>query len=88
MTGLAKEYGQGLYELARDEHVLDELHGELTEIAALLKAEPQFVRLLTSHAVERSKRLEVVDAVFRDRAHIFIVNYMKLLVVETMLRTV
>ena len=80
MTGLAKEYGEGLYELARDEHVLDELHGELTEIAALLKAEPQFVRLLTSHAVERSKRLEVVDAVFRDRAHIFIVNYMKLLV--------
>ena len=37
MTNLAKEYGQGLYELARDEHVLDELHGELTEIAALLK---------------------------------------------------
>ena len=80
MTGLAKEYGSGLYELAREERLLDQIHGELTEIAGLLKAEPDFVRLLTSRAVERSKRLEVVDAVFRDRAHIFIVNYMKLLV--------
>ncbi len=80
MTVLAREYGEGLYELARDEHLLEAIHGELTEIAALMKAEPQFVRLLTSHAVERSKRLEVVDTVFRDRAHIFIVNYMKLLV--------
>lgn len=80
MTGLAKEYGEGLYELARDEHLLEELHGELTEIAALLKAQPAFVRLLCSRAIERATRLQVVDDTFRDRAHIFIVNFMKLLV--------
>ena len=80
MTGLAKEYGEGLYELARDERLLDELHGELTEIAALLTDQPDFVRLLCSRAIERDKRLEVVDATFRDQAHIFIVNFMKLLV--------
>ena len=43
MTSLAREYGEGLYELARDEHLLDELHGELTEIAGLLKAQPEKV---------------------------------------------
>ena len=80
MTGLAREYGEGLYELARDEHLLDELHGELTEIGALMREQPEFIRLLCSRAIERDKRLEVVDATFRDQAHVFIVNFMKLLV--------
>lgn len=80
MTGIAKEYGEGLYELARDERLLDQLHGELTEIAALLTDQPDFVRLLCSRAIERDRRLEVVDETFRDRAHAYVVNYMKLLV--------
>ena len=80
MTGLAKEYGEGLYELARDERLLEELHRELNEIAALLKEQPDFVRLLCSRAIERDRRLEVVDETFRDRAHAYVVNYMKLLV--------
>lgn len=80
MTGLAKEYGEGLYELARDERLLDQLHGELTEIAALLTDQPDFVRLLCSRAIERDRRLQVVDETFRDRVHAYVVNYMKLLV--------
>ena len=80
MTVLAKEYGDGLYELARDEHLLDEIEGEFMEISALLKAQPDFIRLLCSRAIERDLRLKVVDDTFRDRAHIFVVNFMKLLV--------
>ena len=80
MTGLAREYGEGLYELARDEHLLDELHGELTEIGALMREQPEFIRLLCSRAIERDKRLEVVDDTFKGRCHAYIVNFMKLLV--------
>ena len=80
MTGLAKEYGEGLYELARDERLLEDMHGEIVEIAALLKAQPDFTRLLTSRAIERDKRLEVVDDTFKGRCHAYIVNFMKLLV--------
>ena len=80
MTGTAREYGEGLYELARDEHLLEELHGELTEIGALLKEQPGFIRLLSSRAIERDSRIRVVDETFGGRAHVFIVNFMKLLV--------
>lgn len=80
MTGLAREYGEGLYELARDERLLEEIHGELTEIDALMRQQPEFIRLLCSRAIERDRRLEVVDAAFRDRVHVFVVNFMKLLV--------
>lgn len=80
MTGLAKEYGEGLYELARDEHVLEEVHGQLMEIADVIGKEPDFVRLLSSRAIERDTRIRVVEDTLGGRAHIFIVNYMKLLV--------
>lgn len=80
MTGLAKEYGEALYELAKEEGVLDALHDELKVVIALLNDEPMFTQLLCSRAIEREKRLKVVDDTFRDRAHVFIVNYMKLLV--------
>lgn len=80
MTGLATEYGEGLYELAREEHLLDELHGELTEVEQLLQAQPEFARLLCSRAIERATRLRVVDETFGGRAHPFIVNFIKLLV--------
>ena len=80
MTGLAKEYGDGLYELARDERLLDELHTELLQIDALLKAEPDFLRLLSSRAIERDSRVKVVDDTFGGRAHHYVVNFMKLLV--------
>lgn len=80
MTGLAKEYGRGLYDLAREERLLDELHGELTELGALLKAEPNFIRLLSSRAIERESRIQVVEDTFGGRAHPYVVNFMKLLV--------
>lgn len=80
MTGLAKEYGEALFELARDEHLLEELHSEVTEVGALLRAEPQFVHLLCSRAIERETRIQVVDDTFGGRAHAYLVNFMKLLV--------
>ena len=80
MTGLGKEYGEALFELARDEHLLEEMHGELTEIGALLKTQPDFIKLLSSRAIERDTRIQVVQDTFGGRAHTFIVNFMKLLV--------
>ena len=80
MTGLAREYGDGLYELARDENIRPQVHSEIMEIAGLLKAQPEFARLLTSRAIERETRLKVVDETFAGRAHPYVVSFMKLLV--------
>ena len=80
MTNLAREYGEGLYELARDEELRPMLHEQLNDIQALLKQEPDFIRLLTSRAVERSNRLKVVDDTFGGRVHPYITNFMKLLI--------
>ena len=80
MTGLGKEYGEALFELARDEHLLEALDGELSEIRDILKAQPAFIQLLSSRAIERETRIHVVDETFAGRVHPYIVNFMKLLV--------
>lgn len=80
MTGLAREYGEGLYELARDEELRPMIHEQLSDIHALLKAEPEFIRLLCSRAVERGTRLKIVDDTFVGHVHPYVTNFMKLLV--------
>ena len=40
MTGLAREYGEGLYELARDEDLGLLIFEQLDDICAILKAQP------------------------------------------------
>ena len=80
MTGLAREYGEALYELARDEGLGLLIFEQLDDISALLKAQPQFIRLLCSRAVERGTRLKIVDDTFGNHVHPYVTNFMKLLV--------
>lgn len=80
MTGLAREYGEGLYELARDEELSQLLHEQLGDVGALIKQQPEFIRLLCSRAIERGRRLKVVDETFGNHVHPYIINFMKLLV--------
>ena len=80
MTGLAREYGEAIYELARDEDLVQLLHEQLNEIGALLKEQPDFIRLLCSRAIERDTRLKIVDETFARHMHPYATNFMKLLV--------
>ena len=80
MTGLAREYGEGLYELARDEDLGLLIFEQLDDICAILKAQPRFIRLLCSRAVERSVRLKIIDDTFGNHVHPYVTNFMKLLV--------
>ena len=79
MTELAREYGEGLFELAREENLLDTIHEELNELREAFRAEPRYVKLLESHALSKAERLNILDAGFRGRVHGYVLNFMKLL---------
>lgn len=80
MTGLAREYGEGLYELARDEGLGLLICEQVDDIATLLRGQPDYIRLLCSRAVDRQTRLQIVDDTFGGRVHPYVTNFMKLLV--------
>lgn len=80
MTELAREYGDGLFELAKEENLLDVIGDQMSALRDAFKAEPQFVRLLQSHALSKAERLDIADRSFRDQVHIYLLNFLKILI--------
>ena len=80
MTELAREYGEGLYILARDEDIRLQIGEELKTITEILKQQPDYIRLLASRAINLEERIRVVDDTFAGKAHPYLVNFMKLLI--------
>ena len=80
MTSLAREYGEGLYELARDEDLGLLIFEQMDDISALLRQQPEFIPLLCSRAIDRETRLKIVDDTFGNHVHPYVTNFMKLLV--------
>lgn len=79
MTEFAREYGDGLYELAKEEDLREELHDELDTLAALFDQEPGFLRLLDSRALSLEQRHKIADDALRGRVHPYVLNFIKLL---------
>jgi len=79
MTELARVYGEGLFDLAREERLLDTIHEEMNALGESFRAEPRFIRLLQSRAIPRAERLGILDDSFRGRVHPYLLNFMKLL---------
>ena len=80
MTDLAREYGEGLYILARDEDIRAQIGEELRAVTEIMRQQPDFLRLLASRAVSLEERLGIVDAAFGHQAHPYLVNFMKILI--------
>ena len=80
MTRFSKEYASALYSLARDEGLEAEFASQMEEICALMRAEPDYLRLLDARSVDAAQRKALIDAAFGAQAHPYIVRFMKLLI--------
>lgn len=80
MTSQGREYGEALYELARDENLREEMMPQLTELWRIMSEQPQFLQLLCSHAIERENRIQVIEETLKDQVHPYLLSFMKLLV--------
>lgn len=80
MTEIAREYGEALYELAGDEGIRPQLYQELDTLIACFKEQHDFIRLLGSRNIDCLERIKIVDETFGEKAHPYIVNFMKLLI--------
>jgi len=79
VTELAKEYGEGLYELAAEENLREQLLEELNALYESFRNEPDFIRLLDTRAVLLSERIEIIDETLKNRAHPYILSFLKIL---------
>ena len=86
MTQAAQQYGQALYELARDENIGKELLSQLQNIAEAFREEPDFLRLLASPNLSKPERCDLLDDSFRQNLHPYLLNFLKILTQEGLIR--
>lgn len=78
MTQLAVEYGEALFELAKEERLLDRLDEEIAALDRIFQEEKGYIALLSSHALPVEERLRILDEGIGE-AHSYLVNFTKLL---------
>ena len=86
MTELAKLYGESLYDLAAEESLEQRILDELDGAAACIRAEPAYLRLLSTPSVPKDERCSLLDEAFGGSVHPYVVNFLKLLCREGALR--
>ncbi len=79
MTPVAQNYGQALYCLALEEGLSLEISQELAALQEGFRAEPEYLRLLSSPALTKAERCQVLDDSFRNRVQPYVLNFLKLL---------
>jgi len=76
---MAAGYAQALFDLARDESLSDVFMEQLQVLDTAFSAEPDFLRLLAAPNVSKSERCRILDQSFRNRVHLYVLNFMKVL---------
>lgn len=79
MTELAREYGEGLYELAVEEKLADTILDQLKVLDASFREQPDFCRLLSNRALGKQERLGILDGALRGQVEPYLLNFLKLL---------
>lgn len=78
MSDVSKEYGEALFELARDENLDFEILGQIRVIRDILEKNPDYLRLLCAPNVSKEERVQAVEAAFGGRVHKYVCSFLKL----------
>ena len=70
-------YAQGLYTLVQEEGLAEQIMAELSVLEQAM--DEQYLNLLSTPALPKEERCGLLDQAFRDKVHIYVLNFMKLL---------
>ena len=79
MTEVGSVYGQSLYELAKSEGLTETIGAQLTALKQAFVASPDYLRLLATPSLNKEERCRLLDDGFRDKVHIYVLNFLKIL---------
>lgn len=79
MSQIGSVYAQALYSLAEEESLAKTILDELMTLDGIISAEGDFLRLLSASTLSKDERCGIVDEIFRDKVHPYVLNFMKIL---------
>lgn len=86
MTDSAINYGEALYELAKEEELSEKILSELTEVCGIFRETPEYLRLLSEPSVPKKERCAVLDEAFSGKIEQYLLNFLKLLCERSIIR--
>ena len=79
MTQVGSVYGEALYTLALEENLSNVILEELSVLEQSFRAEPDFIRLLSSPNLSVQERCKILDDSFRGKVQPYVLNFLKIL---------
>ena len=79
MTEVANNYGQALYDLARDEQLAGTILQQLNVLTKSFADEPAFIKLLSTPSIPKQERCQIIDEALRGQVHPYVLNFLKIL---------
>ncbi len=86
MTEIAKMYGGSLYDLAAEEGLDTRILSELGDVSALLRQNPEYLRLLSMQSIPKRERCALLDESLGGQVHLYVLNFLKILCEKGTLR--
>lgn len=74
------EYANALFEVAREDALLEEISAQLEMLRSCLRAHPDYIRLLSAHSMDADERIALADEAFKGRVHPWVLNFIRLLI--------
>ena len=79
MTEVGSVYGEALYGLCFSEGLSKTVLEQLSALDQSFQQEPGFIRLLTSPALSKAERCNIIDDSFRGKLQPYVLNFLKIL---------
>ena len=79
MTDAGSVYGLALYDLAQSEDLSEQILKELDVLRRSFSQEPDFVKLLSTPALTKQERCNILDQSFRGKVQPYLLNFLKIL---------
>jgi len=87
MSQAGTVYGQGLYTLAQEEGLEEQILGQMSVLETVFGENPDFLKLLASHNIPLQERLDLLEESFRGKTHQYVLNFLKLLTEKNHIRS-
>lgn len=72
-------YGEALYSLCLEERITSQVLRQLQVLKQCFATQPEYIRLLSSPALPKEERCKILDEAFRDKVHLYVLNFLKIL---------
>lgn len=77
---VTKSYSEILFDLAKEENLLEAIGDELKEIAGIFSQNADYMNFLTSPQIDKEEKIKTVDAIFDGKINKLTSNFLKVLV--------